>query len=97
MILADTTWPDVALALIPTLASLGAAYIAYLVKRDVRTPSGDPLGHVVERAHEAGIANNLLLRSLTDETKPANGTELRAAEPEGLHVPAPEPEPPATG
>lgn len=62
--LAVVSWPDVALAAIPTLASLGAAYIAYLVRRDVQTPSGTKIGTQVEDSRHTVLSNNYHLQSI---------------------------------
>lgn len=58
----------------------------------LKTPSGDTLGVVAERAHDTGIANNLLLRNLNGDTQPAGHEQLHAADAEPPHVPADTPE-----
>jgi hypothetical protein len=65
--IAGVTWPDVALAVIPTIASLGAAYIAYLTKRDVRTPSGRPIGSQVEDTLHTAIANHHYVNAISEK------------------------------
>lgn len=54
----------VIVAAITAAPSLVAALVALAVRRDIRTPSGDTIGSVAEKAHHTGIANNLLLRKL---------------------------------
>ena len=61
-------WTTVIVASITTAPAILASWLAYSIRREVRTPSGDRLGAVVERAHETGIANNLLLRKLNGHT-----------------------------
>jgi hypothetical protein len=94
VIAAQVNWTTVLVALISALPAIIAALYAGKVNRAIRTPSGDPIGHVVERAHEAGIANHLLLQTLTPDTKPANGDEIKVAEHEPLQVPSNAPDAP---
>lgn len=54
-------------------AVLGAVF-SYIVRRQIRTPSGDRIGAVVERTHETGIASHLILRELH------NGQEAKEEE-----------------
>jgi cobalamin synthase len=58
-LLAVTTWPDVGVALVVALPGLVAAIIAYLNRRQIRTPSGDSLGAVAERTHDISHATNM--------------------------------------
>lgn len=87
MIVATVDWTPVLVAVIPSIPATIAALRASHIHRAIRTPSGDPIGHVVERTHETGIANNLLLRKHNGPTKAANGEELREASHEPLQVP----------
>lgn len=52
-----TTWPDVGLAVCAMLPGIVAAVIAYLNRREIRTPSGDSLGRVAERTHDMTAAS----------------------------------------
>jgi cobalamin synthase len=52
MIVSALGWPDVAIALIAAAPALLAAIFAYLNSRAIKTPSGDKIGHVVERTHD---------------------------------------------
>lgn len=88
MIVAQVDWTPVLVAIIPSIPASIAAWRAGGIRRDIRTPSGDPIGHVVERAHETGIANNLLLRRANGETKQANGEQLRELAHDPLEIPA---------
>lgn len=57
-------WPDVVLALIAAVPSSLTLVLAYLLRRDVKTPSGDTLGSVAERTHDtthATLAQTTLL------------------------------------
>lgn len=68
--LAETTWPDVAIAAIVAVPSTVAAVLAYLNRRAITTPSGDKLGEVMERTHDLSAADVALtttaVRVLTD-------------------------------
>lgn len=91
MMLAETTWPDVALTAIPTIAAIASAYIAYLVRRDVRTPSGTRLGTQVEDTRHTVLSNNYHLQSIGGRvgaavSPAANG---EAAKVEALRDPEP--------
>lgn len=88
MIVSQIDWTPVLVALIPSIPASIAAWRSGLIHRDIQTPSGDAIGHVIERAHETGIANNLLLRKQNGETKEANGEELRGLAHEPLSIPA---------
>jgi hypothetical protein len=89
---ANIDWTQVLILGVPAyIAAVGgavAAIIAAKSRRALATPSGDPIGHVVERTHEAGIANNLLLRAMNGTTKAAEGETLKDAGAEAMHVPA---------
>lgn len=61
MIVADLTWPDVAFTAIPTVAGLGSAYIAYLVRRDVKTSNGTTIAQMVEDARDTVTENATML------------------------------------
>lgn len=74
--------------MVPSVISAVSALIALLVHRQVKTPSGVALGRVVESAHDTGIANNLLLRQASPETKIATVDELHSAAAEGPSIPA---------
>lgn len=89
-------WTQVLIVGVPAyIAALGACVatiISALNRRSLRTPSGDPIGHVVERGHEASVANNLLLRAMNGETKEADPAALRK---EAHHPPSvPDDQPP---
>lgn len=45
-------WPDVVIALIVGLPGIIAAVIAFLNRRALKTPSGQSIGRIVEKAHE---------------------------------------------
>jgi len=46
------SWQEVCLALIAALPGLIAAIFAGLNRRSLKTPSGQPIGAVAERAHD---------------------------------------------
>jgi hypothetical protein len=77
MMLAALDWTMILETLIITLPAIIAAVYAARVHKQIKTPSGAPLGHVVEYAHDTAIANNMLLRK-------ANGPTVRAV-PGQLH------------
>lgn len=52
-VIAATGWADVLIALIASVPGTLAALLAYMNRRSIRTPSGDPIGHVAERAEHA--------------------------------------------
>lgn len=83
-------WGEVIAAVVPSVISLLTVVFTALIHRQIKTPSGDPIGHVVERAHETGIANNLLLRTSMAETRTATTEELHHAAENGLEIPAAE-------
>jgi hypothetical protein len=88
VIVAAATWADVALALVPTIAAVAAACIAYLNHRQIRTPSGTTIGRQVEGSHHVSLANNYRLQRLTgeltdSETPEAVSEEAQAEPPDG--------------
>ena len=68
--LAAIDWTNVLVALIAGLPAIIAAIFAGSVHRQVKTPSGKSIGHVVEYAHDTAIANNMLLSKHNGPTKP---------------------------
>lgn len=91
----SVNWTQVLVVGVPAyIAAMGAATAAVmgaLNRRNLRTPSGDSIGQVVERAHDNGIANNLLLRAINGTTQPADPEQLHAADAEPPHVPTDQP------
>lgn len=87
MLVASVDWTPVLVALIPAVPATIAALRAGHIRKAIRTPSGEPIGRVAERAHETGIANNLLLRRANGPTKQASGAELREAAESPVEVP----------
>ena len=65
--IAETGWPDVAIAAIGAIPGILAVYIGYRIHTQIRTPSGKPIGEVAEFTHDTAIANNLML--LTTEKR----------------------------
>ena len=90
MVLADLSTNDtlVVCTAISAVPATIAAIVGVLNHRQIRTPSGDPLGVVAERAHDTGIANNMLLSAVHKVTKTAEPAELHAAEANGPSIPA---------
>ena len=80
MLVAETTWTDVVIAVVHTLPAILAAVFAYLIRRSIRTPSGDPLGQVMERTHEASVAD---LAVTTDVHRVVTGVPRGGQEPSG--------------
>ena len=70
MLTGSIDWTTVIVAALSALPGSLAAFVALSVRKKVSTPSGDPIGHVVERSHETAIANNLLLHKLNGGTSP---------------------------
>lgn len=71
-------WGAVIAAVVPGVLSAVSAVIALLVHRQIRTPSGKPLGQVAEYAHDTAIANNLLLSKANGATETADPAALHA-------------------
>lgn len=44
-------------ALIAVVPAIVSAWFAYLIHRNIKTPSGDRIGAVMERTHEASTAD----------------------------------------
>lgn len=76
---------------VPSLISFCSVVFSARIHRQIKTPSGDSIGAVMERSHDTGIANNLLLRQLSPATRPANGEELHVASHEPPSVPQDDP------
>lgn len=57
-------WTTVIVAGISAIGSLVTGVLVVLVRLAIRTPSGDPIGHVVERGHDLAAANLALLRKV---------------------------------
>lgn len=64
MLAGAVDWTTVIVATIATAPAILAALLSYLVHRQIKTPSGDNLGTVVERTHETAVANHLFLRTM---------------------------------
>lgn len=75
------------LALIAATPGIIAAVYAGKVHRQVKTPSGKPLGEVAEYAHDTAIANNLILSQSNGPTKPLERGEAHDAAQEPPRVP----------
>lgn len=85
--LAEVDWTNVLDSLIAVIPAVIAAIYAGRIHRLIQTPSGDSIGHVIERAHDTGIANNLLLRKHNGPTKTASPDELKTAADVGPKIP----------
>lgn len=57
-----TDWTPVLVTLVATIPSTLAVVFTFLIRREQQTPSGDPIGEVVERTHDLAAANSLALR-----------------------------------
>lgn len=90
-VVAAIDWTNVLVALIAGLPAIIAAVFAGSVHRQVKTPSGKPLGQVAEYAHDTAIANNWLLSKANGETKPADPEALKSVGESPPQVPAEEP------
>lgn len=55
--LGATSWPDVAIAAIVAVPGILTVVLGYLIRREIRTPSGDSLGRVAERTHDLSAAS----------------------------------------
>lgn len=62
----DNNTAKVLLGLIGVIPSAIAAYFAYLAHRQVRTPSGEKLGKLVERTNQLAEANTALNLGIHD-------------------------------
>lgn len=79
MIAAQLDWTQVALALIAAVPGIIAAIYAGRVHRQVKTPSGKPIGEVAEYTHDTSIANNLILSQSNGPTKPLGRSQAHDA------------------
>lgn len=71
---AGVSWTVILVHLIYGLPAILATIFAYLVRRDIKTPSGAPLGAVAERGHNAAvIAANTAIA--VHQGQPADGNE----------------------
>lgn len=70
MVVAMIDWTAITVASISALGAIASAAISAFVLVQIRTPSGDAIGKVVERAHDTGIATNLLVRKLNGMDQP---------------------------
>jgi hypothetical protein len=86
-------WTNVLLALIAATPGIIAAIYAGRVHSQVKTPSGKPLGAVVEYAHDTVIANNMLLSNANGPTKRAAPGVLHEEGRTPPQVPDPPPAP----
>jgi hypothetical protein len=57
-------WTNVLVALIAGLPAIIAAIGVLFVRRDLKLPSGEKIGHVIERSHDLTAANTALLQRL---------------------------------
>lgn len=73
LVASSVGWPDVVLALIAAVPSTLTVFLTYLVRRDVKTPSGDRLGEVAERTHDATHATLAQTTLLVDDLTAKNG------------------------
>jgi cobalamin synthase len=67
--LAVASWPDVVLSLIAAFPATLAAWLAYLNRRQIRTPSGDTLGAVAERTHDITHATSMQVGQMDRDYK----------------------------
>lgn len=89
--IASIDWTNVIVAGIVGLPAIIAAVYAGRVHGQIKTPSGKPLGEVVEYAHDTAIANNMLLTKANGHTKPADHDTLSAEGKTPPHIPDPPP------
>lgn len=78
-------WTTVIVALIAGLPAIMAAFYARRNHAQLKTPSGDSIGHVVERTHDLTAANTALMAKANGHTKDATAEEkreLRTIEPQ---------------
>lgn len=62
MLVAAIDWTTVTVAGITAIPATVAALASLHVRREIRTPSGDTIGQVIERSHDIGCANHAILR-----------------------------------
>lgn len=79
MVLAAVNWTTVLTELVASLPAIIAACYAGAVHRQIKLPSGKPLGEAVEYAHDTAIANNLLLRTMNGGTMAAGRQAIHEA------------------
>lgn len=68
---------QVLIALIAGLPGIIAAIAAMRVHSQIKTPSGDSLGTVVERTHDLTAANTALMSKANGHTKDASQAQKR--------------------
>ncbi len=69
----DLDWTTIIVAAIGIVPATLAALLSFRVHRQVRTPSGDTLGAVVERTHDVAAANTALLTKLNGGPEACGG------------------------
>ena len=73
-------WTQVLIVGVPAyIAALGAAVAAVvgsLNRRALQTPSGDPIGHVVERAHDLAAVNAAAMVTKPNATMDKSASRL---------------------
>jgi hypothetical protein len=87
---ATVNWTTVIVALITGLPAIIAAIFAAKSHGKLKTPSGDNIGHVVERTHDLAAANMGLLMHKNGPTRdatPADKQDLRNVEPQVAESP----------
>lgn len=61
---------DSLIAALPAIiAAIAAAFFSRKVHNQIKTPSGEPIGKVIEASHDTAIANNMLLSIKNGPTK----------------------------
>jgi hypothetical protein len=93
MTIAAIDWTIVLVALIGAIPATVSAILVGRVHSKIKTPSGKPIGEVIEYAHDTAIANNMLLSKANGQTKSADHDTLSA---EG-HTPPQIPDTPPQG
>lgn len=88
MVAAAIDWTNVLDTFIYALPAIIAAVYAGRIHHQIKTPSGDKIGAVMEYAKDTAIANNLLLRKHNGPTVPADKETLRAEAETPPSVPA---------
>lgn len=74
----EVDWTNVLVALIAGLPAIIAAVGAILIRRQLKTPSGDPIGKQVEQANHLAAANVGLTTAVHRVLTDANGTTTPA-------------------
>jgi hypothetical protein len=68
MVLGVIDWTAVITAAVPTVPATLAVLLANHTRKQIRTPSGDSIGHVVERTHDLAAVATMNIPTQAQDT-----------------------------